>query len=106
MTQFEDRERAFEARFAHDEELRFKSIARRNKLLGVWAAQQLGREGADAEAYAKDVIRADFDEPGDEDVFRKVYGDLSAAGISITEEAVRLKMRELLMTAAEEISAS
>ena len=104
MTQFEDRERAYEAKFAHDEELRFKSLARRNKLLGLWAAAQLGRAGDAADAYAKEVVRSDFAEPGDEDVFRKVRGDFNAAGVDITDEALRMKMRELLVEAADQLS--
>ena len=81
MTQFDDRERAFEAKFAHDEEMQFRVIARRNRLLGEWAARQMGLSEAEADAYAKDVIRADFEEAGDEDVIRKVLGDLTAAGV-------------------------
>jgi hypothetical protein len=104
MTQFEDRERAFEARFAHDEELRFKALARRDKLLGLWAAEQMGRTGADAEAYARDVVRSDLDEPGDEDVFRKIRADFDQAGVKVSDEELRLKMRELLVTAAEQLS--
>ncbi|MBJ3778320.1 DUF1476 domain-containing protein [Acuticoccus mangrovi] len=104
MTQFEDRERAYEARFAHDEELKFKAMARRNRLLGLWAAEKLGRAGDAAEAYAKEVVRADFNEPGDEDVFRKVRGDLGAAGVAVSDEELRLKMRELLVTAAEQLA--
>ncbi|RAI00614.1 DUF1476 domain-containing protein [Acuticoccus sediminis] len=104
MTQFEDRERAFEARFAHDEELRFKSLARRNKLLGQWAAEKLGRSGEAADAYAKEVIRSDFAEPGDEDVFRKVRGDFNEAGLEVSDAELRLKMRELLVEAAEQLS--
>lgn len=104
MTQFEERERAYELRFAHDEELRFKSLARRNKLLGLWAAEKLGREGDAADAYAKEVVRSDFAEPGDEDVFRKVRGDFNSAGVAITDDEIRLKMRELLVQAAEQLS--
>ncbi len=92
------------ARFAHDEELRFKSLARRNKLLGLWAAEKLGREGDAADAYAKEVVRSDFAEPGDEDVFRKVRGDFNSAGVAITDDEIRLKMRELLVQAAEQLS--
>ena len=76
MTSFDERQKAYESRFAHDEELRFKAMAPRNKLLGLWAAERLGRTGPDAEAYAKEVVRSDFDEPGDEDVYRKVRADL------------------------------
>ncbi|WP_420392883.1 DUF1476 domain-containing protein [Acuticoccus sp.] len=104
MAQFDDRERAFESRFAHDEELRFKALARRNKLLGLWAAQKLGRSGDAAEAYAKEVVRSDFAEPGDEDVFRKVRGDFNAASVDVDDEELRLKMRELLVEAAEQLS--
>ena len=80
MTTFDDRKDAFEKKFAHDEELRFKANARRNKLLGLWAAEKLGKNGADAEAYAKSVVMADFQEAGDDDVLRKVKGDLEAGG--------------------------
>ena len=104
MSQFEDRERSFESRFAKDEELRFKSVARRNRLLGQWAAEKLGRTGEAADAYAKEVVRSDFDEPGDEDVFRKVRGDFNAAGIEMTDSELRLKMRQLLITAAEQLT--
>ena len=104
MTQFEDRERAYEARFAHDEELRFKSLARRNKLLGLWAAEKLGREGEAAEAYAKEVVRSDFAEPGDDDVFRKVRGDFNTGGVTIGDDELRLKMRELLVEAADQLA--
>lgn len=104
MTQFEERERAYEARFAHDEELRFKAMARRNRLLGRWAAEQMGRTGDAVAAYEHEVIRADFSEPGDEDVFRKVRADFDAAGVTISDEEIRMKMRELLVTAAEQVS--
>lgn len=104
MTTFEDRERAYESRFAHDEELRFKATARRNKLLGLWAAERLGRTGDDAEAYAKEVVRADFAEPGEEDVFRKVRGDFDAAGVDVPDAEIRRAMRELLVKAAEQLT--
>jgi len=104
MSTFDEREKAFESRFAHDEELRFKSVARRNKLLGMWAAERLGHTGADAEAYVRSVVRADFEEPGDEDVFRKVRADFDAAGVAIDDESLRQKMRELLVTAAEQVA--
>jgi hypothetical protein len=104
MTTFDKREEGFEKKFAHDEELRFKANARRNKLLGTWAAGKLGLSGADAEAYAKAVVVADFDEAGDEDVFRKVRADLDAKGKSdITDQALRQTMNELLARAVEEI---
>jgi hypothetical protein len=97
MTQFDDRERAFEAKFAHDEEMRFRITARRNRLLGEWAARQMGLTEAEAESYAKDVIRADFEEAGDEDVIRKVLGDLTAAGVESDEDKIReaLKFKEV-----------
>ncbi|CCD89160.1 conserved protein of unknown function [Bradyrhizobium sp. ORS 285] len=103
MTTFDKREDAFEKQFAHDEELKFKAEARRNKLLGLWAADKLGKSGADADAYAKEVIAADFEEAGDADVVRKVLGDLSAKGVS--EAEIRAKMSELLATAVAQIKA-
>lgn len=106
MTTFDKREEGFEKKFAHDEELRFKANARRNKLLGTWAAEKLGLTGADAEAYAKTVVVADFDEAGDDDVFRKVRADLDAKGKSdITDQVLRQTMNELLSRAVEEIKA-
>lgn len=104
MTTFDDREKAYEKRFAQDEELRFKAQARRNKLLGLWAAGQLGKTGDDAEAYAKEVVRADFEEPGDEDVFRKLRQDFDKAGVPMSDEQLRKTMREMLIAAAEQIS--
>jgi len=98
-----DRKDAFENKFAHDAELRFKAEARRNKLLGLWAAELLGKTGDDADAYAKEVIAADFEEPGDEDVFRKVRGDLDAAGVDQSDHQIRRTMDELMVRAAEEI---
>ena len=89
MTTFDDRERAFESKYAHDEELRFRVIARRNRLLGGWAARLMGLSEAEADAYAKDVIRADFEEAGDEDVIRKLLGDLTAAGVETDESKIR-----------------
>ena len=89
MTTFDDRERAFESKFAHDEEMRFRVIARRNRLMGAWAARLMGLSEAEADAYAKDVIRADFEEAGEEDVIRKLLGDLTAAGIETDETKIR-----------------
>ena len=89
MTQFDDRERAFETKFAHDEELKFRVMARRNRLLGEWAARKMGLSEAETESYAKDVVRADFEEAGDGDVIRKVLGDLTAAGIETDESEIR-----------------
>jgi hypothetical protein len=103
MTTFDKREEAFERQFAHDAELKFKAEARRNKLLGLWAADQLGKSGPEAEAYAKEVIAADFDEPDHAGVLRKVLGDLTAKGVAVTESDVRAKMSELLATAVEQV---
>ncbi|HKR24321.1 MAG TPA: DUF1476 domain-containing protein [Allosphingosinicella sp.] len=89
MTQFDDREKAFESMYARDQEMQFKIVARRNRLLGHWAAKKMGLTEAEAEAYAKDVIRADFEEAGDEDVIRKLLGDLTSAGIDIDDAAIR-----------------
>ena len=89
MTQFDDRERAFETKFARDEEMQFRIIARRNRLLGEWAARLMGLSDVESESYAKDVVRADFEEAGDEDVIRKVLGDLTAAGVDIDEGKIR-----------------
>ena len=89
MTTFDDRERAFETKYAHDEELKFRVIARRNRLLGAWAARLMGLSEAEADAYAKDVIRADFEEAGEEDVVRKLLGDLTAAGVETDDTKIR-----------------
>jgi hypothetical protein len=89
MTTFDDRERAFESRYAHDQELQFKIVARRNRLLGQWAARLMGLTEAEADAYAKEVVRADFEEAGDEDVIRKIIGDLTSAGVETDEVKVR-----------------
>jgi hypothetical protein len=105
MTGMDDRKDAFEKKFAHDEELAFKAAARRNKLLGLWAAEKLGKSGAEAEAYAKSVVMADFEEAGDDDVFRKVSADLAAAGVDQSEHQIRRTMEELLARAIEEIKA-
>lgn len=96
MTTFDDRESAFENKFAHDEEMKFRAEARRNKLLGLWAAELMGRTGEDADTYAREVIHADFEEAGHEDVVRKVAGDL---GDKSSPEAIRKKMGELLVVA-------
>lgn len=103
MSGFDKREEGFEKKFAHDEELRFKAMARRNKLLGMWAAEKLGLSGADADAYAKSVVMADFDEPGDEDVYRKVRADFEAKDVKIANEELRRAMIDLLGKAIEEI---
>tara|TARA_R110002167_G_scaffold67979_3_gene192021 strand:- start:159 stop:479 length:321 start_codon:yes stop_codon:yes gene_type:complete len=104
MSTFKDREKSYEAKYAHDQETNFKIHARRNKLLGEWVAGELGLTGADAEAYAKQVVVADFDEPGDEDVYRKVWGDLQAKGVDISEHRVRKQMSELLDTARRQVT--
>ena len=103
MTTFKDREKAFEDKYKHDQELQFKVEVRRNKLLGLWLAEQLGIAGADADAYAKEVVSADFEEPGEEDVVRKVMGDIAARNIDLSEHRVRKKMGELLVVAKEQI---
>ena len=103
MTQFSDRERAFETKFAHDEDMKFRITARRNRLLGEWAARQMGLTDAESESYAKDVIRADFEEAGDNDVIRKVLGDLTAAGIESDEEAISEALRNKEIEARRQI---
>ena len=106
MTTFDKREEGFEKQFAHDEELRFKATARRNKLLGLWAAEQLGLKGAQADAYAKDVVVADFEESGEDDVFRKIRKDFDAKGVATPDTDIRRMMNELLARAVGEIKAS
>jgi hypothetical protein len=103
MTQFNDRERAFETKFAHDEEMKFRITARRNRLLGEWAARQMGLTDAETESYAKDVIRADFEEAGDHDVIRKVLGDLTGAGIEIDEDVIAEALRNKEIEARRQI---
>ncbi|MBB3808368.1 DUF1476 domain-containing protein [Pseudochelatococcus contaminans] len=103
MSSFHDRQKAEEAKFAVDAELRFKAVARRNKLLGLWAAEKLGKTGAQAEEYARSVILSDFEEPGDEDVFRKVRADFDAAGVDQSDHQIRREMDELLVRAAAEV---
>ena len=103
MTTFEDREKGFEAKFKHDQELRFKVGARRNRLLGLWAAERLGLKGAEAEAYAKQVVMADFEKPGDDDVIDKVVGDLKAKGIAVTPALVRVELEKFGQLAREQM---
>jgi hypothetical protein len=105
MTTFDDRKDTFERKFAHDEELRFKATARRNKLLGMWAAEKLGKSGAEAEAYAKSVVMADFEEAGDEDVIRKVRKDLEGSGLSGADAMIRAAMVDLMHRAIDEVKA-
>jgi hypothetical protein len=103
VTTFDDRERAFETKFAHDEDMRFREIARRNKLLGHWAAGLMKLSPVEAEAYAKDVVRADFEEAGDEDVVRKLLGDLTAANIEIDENAIRQALSDKTVEAKRQL---
>lgn len=103
MTTFDDRDRAFENKYAHDQELQFKVMARRNKLLGLWAASKLDKTAGDADAYAKEVVMSDFEEAGDDDVLRKVLGDLKAGGVEITDVQVRAEMNRLLGEAKQQI---
>lgn len=105
MAGFDERKKGQEAKFAHDAELRFRAEARRNRLLGLWAAEQLGLSGEEAKEYAAEVVASDFEEAGDEDVFRKIAGDLKAKGSSISEDTIRLKMAEMVETAREQILA-
>ncbi len=103
MTTFNDREKAFEDKYKHDQELQFKVEVRRNKLLGLWVAEMLGLSGADAEAYAKEVVAADFEEPGDADLVRKIQGDTQPKNIDLSEHRLRKKMDELVAVAKEQI---
>jgi hypothetical protein len=106
MTTFDDRETAFENMFAHDEEMAFRVTARRNKLLGLWAAQKMGLTAEEADAYGKAVVQADFEEAGDEDVVRKVMGDLTAAGIETNDEEVRSAMADVTVEARRQLMES
>lgn len=103
MTTFDERADAFEKKFAHDQDLQFKATARRNKMLGQWVAAKLGKTGPDAEAYAKSVLMADFEEAGDDDVLRKVRGDLQAAGVAVTDAEIRTQMEALLADAKKSL---
>jgi hypothetical protein len=105
MTTFDKREEGFEKKFALDEELKFKAEARRNKLLGLWAAEKLGLSSDAADAYAKEVVAAGFEEPGDRDVLHKVLRDLTAEGGAVTERDIRAKMEELLAEATAQVKA-
>lgn len=98
-----DREKDFEARYAHDQELRFRIEARRNKLLGLWAAEKLGKSGDDAASYAKEVVASDFERAGEEDVFEKVRGDFDAAGVTQSDHQIRRTMAELLIEAEKQV---
>ena len=103
MASFEDREKGFERKFAHDEELKFRATAQRNRLLGLWAAEQMGIAGDAAQAYAREVIKADLTEPGEEDVFRKIRADFDAKGVSQSDHQIRRKMAEFMGEAVAQI---
>ena len=103
MVDMKDREEGFERKFAHDEELRFKATARRNRLLGQWAAEKMGKTGEAADAYAKEVVMADFQEAGDEDVFRKLRSDFDAAGATVSDHQIRRTMEELLAQTIQDL---
>ena len=103
MGSFDDRERAFETKFAHDEEMKFRITARRNRLLGEWAARKMGLNEAETESYAKDVVRSDFEEAGDNDVIRKVLGDLTAADIEVDEDSIVEALRNKEIEARRQI---
>ncbi|HEY5817715.1 MAG TPA: DUF1476 domain-containing protein [Mesorhizobium sp.] len=106
MNSMKDREEGFERKFVFDEELRFKANARRNKALGLWAAEKLGKSGPDADAYAKEVVMADIEEAGDHDVLRKVKRDFDAAGVDQSEHQIRRTMEELMIKAIEDVKNS
>ena len=103
MTNFEDREKGYERKFAHDQELKFRATARRNKMLGLWAAEQLGLSDEEAQAYAKEVIKVDFEIPGDDDVFRKIRRDFDAKGVQKSDHQIRSKMVDLMGVAVGQI---
>ena len=105
MTTFDKREQGFEKKFALDEEQRFKALARRNKLLGLWAAEKMGLSGPAADAYSKEVVVADFEEAGDDDVLRKVSTDFTAKGVVQSEQQIRQTMDALMAQAVQQIKA-
>lgn len=104
MTTFDKRQEGFEKKFAHDEETRFRVMARRNKLLGLWVAEQIGLKGEAADAYAAEVVSSDFEEAGDADVVRKVTKDLKAKNVDVSDHRLRRQMDELLDEAKKQIS--
>ena len=104
MTTFDVRERALEAKFVHDEEMKFCALARRNRLLGLWAAEKLGKTGDAADAYAKSVVMSDFEEEGDHDVFRKIRADFDRAGVEQSDHQIHRTMEDLLSTAIVQLS--
>jgi len=103
MSSFNDREKAFESKFAHDQELKFKATARRNKLLGQWAAEQMGLSGDAATAYVSEVIRSDLEEPGDDDVFRKIWADFQAKSVDLSEHQLRRQIQDLMEEAIRQV---
>ena len=103
MSTFDDREKGYENKFVHDENLRFRANARRNKLLGLWAAEKMGMTGDDAAEYAKAVVKADFEEPGEEDVFRKIRADFDANNVAQSDHQIRRTMEELMGEAVRQI---
>lgn len=105
MTTFDEREQGFEAKFAHDQDAEFRAVARRNRLLGIWAAELMGLQATHLEDYARAVVKSEVDQPGDEDVLRKVFEDLKGSGCQVSEGDVRLKMAELMAVAREQIKA-
>lgn len=105
MSQFDEREKSFERKFAHDEELMFKAQARRNKLLGLWAAELMGLKGDAAADYAKTVVKADLEEPGEDDVFRKIRADFDAKHVDQSDHQIRRRMAELMEEAIAQIKA-
>lgn len=105
MTTFDKRKEGYESKFAHDEELKFKATARRNKLLGLWAAEKLGKNADDAQAYAREVVRADMEEAGEDDVFRKIRSDFDAAGVQQSDHQIRRTMDELMIEAIVQVEA-
>jgi hypothetical protein len=106
MTTFDEREHAFEAKFAHDEEMAFRVIARRNKLVGQWAAGRMGLTAEETDSYAKSVVQAEFEEAGDEDVIRKLLGDLTAAGVTTSDDEVRTALADKAVEARRQLLGS
>ena len=103
MSSFDDRQKGYEGKFAHDAELEFKATARRNKLLGLWAAEKFGMTGDDAATYAKSVVVSDLEEPGEEDVFRKVRGDFDSRNIEQSDHQIRREMSDFMAIAVEQV---
>jgi hypothetical protein len=103
MSGFDKRREGYESKFAHDQDLKFKATARRNKLLGLWAADKMGITGDAAADYAKEVVKSDFEEAGDDDVFRKIRKDFDAKSVTISDHQIRREMEELMATAVEQV---